>query len=95
MTQLEKRLAMFERKILRRIFETLRGSVLELRLRLNKEVLDGPDTMQYIMCRRLHLAGLIVRMDNSRIRRKVLDEEFHGRRPLGRPQLRWKDSMRG
>lgn len=89
---------MFERKILRRIFETLRGSVLELTLRLNKELyelLDGPDTVQYIMCRRLHLAGLIVRMDNSRIPRKVLDEEFHGRRPLGRPRLRWKDSMRG
>jgi hypothetical protein len=33
-------------------------------------------------------------MDNSRIPKKALDAKFHGRRPVGRPQLRWEDNMR-
>jgi hypothetical protein len=33
-------------------------------------------------------------MDNSRIPRKVLDRKFHGRRPVGRSRLRWKDIRR-
>jgi hypothetical protein len=33
-------------------------------------------------------------MDNSRISKKVLDGKFHGRRPVGRPRLRWEDNIR-
>jgi hypothetical protein len=33
-------------------------------------------------------------MDNSRIPKKVLDGKFHGRRPVGRPRLRWEDVRR-
>jgi hypothetical protein len=33
-------------------------------------------------------------MDNSRIPKKVLDGKFHGRRPVGRPRLRWEDIRR-
>jgi hypothetical protein len=33
-------------------------------------------------------------MDSSRIRKTVLDEKFHGRRPVGRPRLRWESYMR-
>jgi hypothetical protein len=29
-------------------------------------------------------------MDNSRIPKKVLDGKFYGRRPVGRPRLRWE-----
>jgi hypothetical protein len=33
-------------------------------------------------------------MDNSRIPKKVLDGKFRGRRPVGRPRLRWEDNIR-
>jgi hypothetical protein len=33
-------------------------------------------------------------MDNCRIPKKVLDGKFHGRRPVGRPRLRWEDNIR-
>jgi hypothetical protein len=33
-------------------------------------------------------------MDNSRIPKKVLAGKFHGRRPVGRPRLRWEDNIR-
>jgi hypothetical protein len=33
-------------------------------------------------------------MDNSRIPKKVLDGKLHGRRPVGRPRLRWEDNIR-
>jgi hypothetical protein len=33
-------------------------------------------------------------MDNSRIPKKVLDRKYHGRRPVGRPRLRWEDIRR-
>jgi hypothetical protein len=33
-------------------------------------------------------------MDNSRIPKKVLDGKFHGRRPVGKPRLRWEDNIR-
>jgi hypothetical protein len=33
-------------------------------------------------------------MDNCRISKKVLDGKFHGRRPVGRPRLRWEDNIR-
>jgi hypothetical protein len=30
-------------------------------------------------------------MDNSRMLKKQLNGKFHGKRPVGRPRLRWKD----
>ena len=37
----------------------------------------------------------MVRMEITRIPKKiVVDEKFHGRRPVGRPRLRWEDKLR-
>jgi hypothetical protein len=33
-------------------------------------------------------------MDNSRIPKKYWNGKFHGRRPVGRPRLRWEDNIR-
>jgi hypothetical protein len=35
----------------------------------------------------LQQVGHILRMDNIRKQKKVLNGEFHGRRPVGRPRL--------
>jgi hypothetical protein len=93
----EKRLAIFERKILRRILGPVYEDDLGWRLRHNKELyelLDGPDIVKFIKFKRLQWACHIVWMDNSRIPKKVLDGKFHGRRPVLRPRLRWEDIRR-
>jgi hypothetical protein len=98
MTQSSKeRLAIFERKILRRILGPVYEDDLGWKLRHNKELcelLDGPDTVKFIKFKRLQWAGHIARMHNSRIAKTVLDGEFHGRRPVGRPRPRWEDNRR-
>jgi hypothetical protein len=33
-------------------------------------------------------------MDNTRIPEKIVNGKLHGRRPVGRPQLRWDDIRR-
>jgi hypothetical protein len=83
----EERLAIFERKILRRFLGPVFEDDLGWRLRHNKELyalLDGPDVVKFIKVKRLQWTGHIIRMDNSRIPIKVLDGKFHGRRPVGR-----------
>jgi hypothetical protein len=82
----EERLAIFERKILRRILGPVYEDYLGWSL-YNKELyelLNGPDIVKFIKFKRLQCAGHVVRMDNSRLPKKVLDGKFHGRRPVGR-----------
>jgi hypothetical protein len=93
----DERLAIFERKILRRILGPVYEDDLGWSLRHNKELyelLDGPDIVKFIKFKRLQWAGHIVRIDNSKITKKVLDGKFHGRRPVGRPRLRWEDNIK-
>jgi len=33
-------------------------------------------------------------MDNARVLKKVLNVKFDGRRPMGRPRLRWEENIR-
>jgi hypothetical protein len=58
------------------------------------ELLDGPDIVKLMKFKRLQWAGHIDRMDNSTVAKKILDGKFHGRRPVGRPRLRWEDNIR-
>jgi hypothetical protein len=44
--------------------------------------------MEDIKFRRLGWAGLIVRMEEQRIPKKVLNGNFHTVRPVGRPRTR-------
>jgi hypothetical protein len=41
--------------------------------------------------RRLEWVGHIVRMEEERIPKKILNRNFHTTRPLGRPRTRWVD----
>ena len=47
--------------------------------------------MEDIKFRRLEWAGHIIRMEEQRIPKKVLDRNFHIARPVGRPRTRWAD----
>ena len=45
----------------------------------------------HIQISRLEWAGHIIRMEEERIPKKVLNGNFHTTRPVGRPRTRWKD----
>ena len=47
--------------------------------------------MEDIKIRRLEWAGHIIRMEEERISKKVLNGNFHTTRPVGRPRTRWAD----
>ena len=47
--------------------------------------------MEDIKIRRLEWAGHIIRMEEERIPKKVLNGNFHTTRPLVRPRTRWAD----
>ena len=47
--------------------------------------------MEDIKFRRQERAGHIIRMEEQRIPKKVLNGNFHVARPMGRPRTRWAD----
>jgi hypothetical protein len=47
--------------------------------------------VENIKIRRLEWAGHIIRMEEERIPKKVLNGNFHTPRPVGRPRTRWAD----
>jgi hypothetical protein len=58
------------------------------------KLLGGPDIVKYIKSKRLQCAGHVVGMDKSGISKISTRWKFYGRRPVGRPRLRWKDNIR-
>jgi hypothetical protein len=81
----------FERKILRRIYgPTHEGGC--WCPRWNNELYSlykEPNIVDDIKIRRLEWAGHIIRMEEERIKKKVLNGNFHTTRPVGRPRTRW------
>jgi len=89
-------LSTFERKILRRIY----GPIQEggcWHPRWNKELYSlytEPNIVEDITLRRLRWAGNMVRMEEQRIPKRVLNGNFHTARPVGRARTRWADVVR-
>jgi len=82
----EQMLNTFERKILQRIYgPTHEGGC--WRPRWNNELYS----LYKEPNRRLEWAGHIIRMEEERIPKKVLNGNFHTTRPVGRPRTRWAD----
>jgi hypothetical protein len=50
-----------------------------------------PNIVEDIKIRRLEWVGHIMRMEEERIPKKVLNRNFHTTRPVGRPRTRWAD----
>ena len=48
----------------------------------------------YARLKRLQWAGHVLRLEDNRVPRKVLNEKTDGRRPVGRPRKRWEDKVR-
>jgi len=93
----ERRLRVFENRVLRRIFRPKRNDVTgECRKLHNEELKDlysSPHIVRVIRLRRMRWAGHVARMGERRGVQRVLVRKPEGKRPLGRPMRRWEDNI--
>jgi hypothetical protein len=91
----ERKLRVFENKVLRRIFGPRRDEVTEDWRRLHNEELNdlysSPNIVRVIKSRRMRLAGHVAVMGEERGVYRVLVGKPEGKRPLGRHRRRWVD----
>jgi len=88
--QEERKLRVFENKVLRRIFGPRRDEVTGEWWRLHNEELNdlycSPDNVRLIKSRKMKWVGHVARMGEERGVYRVLVGKPEGRRPLGRPR---------
>jgi len=86
----ERKLRVFENRVLRRIFETRREEVTGEKNRLHNEELNdlysSPNLVRVIKSRRMRWAWRVMRMGEERGVYGFLVGKPEGRRPLGRPR---------
>jgi len=94
----ERRLRVFENRVLRRIFGPKRDEVTGEWRKLHNEELNNlyssPNIVWVIKSRRMIWAGHVARMGEGRGVYRALAGKPEGRRPLGRPRRRWEDTIR-
>jgi hypothetical protein len=94
----ERRLRVFENRVLRRIFGPKREEITGEWGKLHNEELNGlyslPSIVRVIKSRRMRWVGHIARMGEGRGMYRVLVGKPEGKRPLGRPRRRWEDNIR-
>ena len=94
----ERKLRVFENMVLRRIFGPRREEVTgEWRRLHNVELNDlycSHNIVRVIKSRRMRWTGHVARMGEDRMVYRVLVGKQEGKRPLGRPRLRWVDNIR-
>jgi hypothetical protein len=93
----ERRLRVFENRVLRRIFVSKRVEVTREWKKLHNEELNdlysSPNTVRLIKSRRIRWAGHIVRMGERRGVYRLLFGKPRGKRPLGRHRRRWENNI--
>jgi hypothetical protein len=90
----ERRLRVFENKVLRRIFGPRRDEVTGDWRRVHNEELNdlySSNIVWVIKSRRMRWAGRVARMGEERGAYRVLVAKLEGKRPMGRPRRRWVD----
>lgn len=87
----------FERKVLRKIFGPIFDRQTNEWRKLHNVELQGlfqrPNIVREIAKRKLSWAGHAWRKQGTLVRR-VIEEEPIGKKPLGRPKLRWEDGVK-
>ena len=96
--ELERRLTVFENSILRRIYGPVRDEQSgEWRRRHNldlRELSELPPITSHIRAQRLRWAGHVARMGDDSLVKQITKGVPAGRRPVGRPRMRWSDNVR-
>ena len=94
----ERRLRVFENRVLRRVFGPNRDEVTGEWKKLHKEELRDlyalPNIVRVVKSRRMRWAGHVARMGEGRGVHRVLVGKPEGKRPLGRPRRRWEDNIK-
>ena len=94
----ERRLRVFENRVLRRVFGPKRNEVTgEWRKLHNEELRDHyslPNIVRVVKSRRMRWAGHVARMGEGRGVHRVLVGKPEGKRPLGRPRRRLEDNIK-
>ena len=94
----ERRLRVFQNRVLRRIFGTKRDGVTgEWRKLHNEELNDlycSPNIVRVIKFKIRRWAGHIARMGKRRGVYRIFVGKPEGKRPLGRPRSRWDDNIK-
>jgi hypothetical protein len=94
----ERRLRVFERRVLRRVFGPKRDEVTrEWRKLHNEEISDLyslPNTVRVVKSSRMRWAGRVARMGEGIVVHRVLVGKPAGKRPLGRPRRRWENNIK-
>jgi hypothetical protein len=88
----------FENRVLGRIFGPKRDEMTGGWRKLHNEELhslySSPNIIRMIKSRRVKWTGHVARMGVMRNAYKILVGNFVGKRPLGRPQCIWEDSVK-
>jgi hypothetical protein len=91
----ERRLRVFEDRVLRRVFGLKWGEVTgEWKKLYNEELNDLyslPNIVRVVKSRRMRQEGHVARMREERGVHRVLVGKPEGKRPMGRPRQRWED----
>jgi hypothetical protein len=93
----EHRLRVFENRLLRMIFGPRReedGSWRKSHYDELHSLYSSPNIVRVIKSRRLRWTGHVARMGEGRGVYRVLVGMPEGKRPLGRPRLRWEDNIK-
>jgi hypothetical protein len=94
----ERKLRVFENRVLRRIFGPKREEVKgEWRKLHNEELYDlccSSNIIRVIKSRRMRWAGHAASTGQRRGVYRVLLGKHEGKRPLGRPRRRWEDNIK-
>ena len=91
----ERALAVFERKILRKIYGPLKENEL-WRIRRNDElesIIKGENIVRFIKCQRIRWLVHIERMQDITIPKKKMYGKLYATRRRGRPKMRWLDDV--
>jgi hypothetical protein len=94
----ERRLRVFENRVLRRVFGPNRDEVTgEWRKLHNEELSDLyslPNIVRVVKSRRMRWAGHVARVGEGRAMHRVLVGKPEGKRPLGTPRHKWEDNIK-
>jgi hypothetical protein len=93
----ERRLRVFENRVLRRVFGPKRNEVTGEWRKLHNEELNDvyslPNIVRVVKSK-MRCAGHVARMGEERGVHRVLVGKPEGKRPLGRPRRRWEDNIK-
>jgi len=93
----ERRLRVFENRVLRRLFgpkrDEITGEWRKLHIEELRDLYSLPNIVRVVKSRRMRWAGHVALMGEGRSVHRVLVGKPEGKRTLGRPRHRWKITL--